>query len=228
MQKEYYLPHGDNERDVWLSNFVTKVAALPAGFNILPAQNTSLSNDSAAFHYDLLLLEAAHTFSQTCTANKDSLRDGPQTATPLAFPAFVAPAGAPTPVLPGVFERVVLVAGQIKKNALFTEAYGISLGIIGADVITHFATAQPGLSLSLEGGHVHIKYAFQHTDGLYLFSMRGTETEFTLLATITKNTYNDTRPNLVVGVPEKRQYRAFYMVADVMVGIESAVVSITC
>ena len=31
MQKGYYLPHGDNERDVWLINFVTKVAALPAG-----------------------------------------------------------------------------------------------------------------------------------------------------------------------------------------------------
>ena len=168
MQKEYYLPHGDNDRDVWLSNFVTKVAALPAGFNILPAQNTSLSNDSAAFHYDLLLLEASHTFSKTCTSSKDSLRDGPQTTTPLAFPAFVAPAGAPTPVLPGVFERVVLLAGQIKKNTLYTEAYGIGLGIIGADVVTHFATAQPLLSLSLEGGHVHIKYAFQHTDGLYL------------------------------------------------------------
>jgi hypothetical protein len=94
--------------------------------------------------------------------------------------------------------------------------------------VVDFAKVKPRLELLLEGGFVHVKYVRGHTEGMYLYSLRGTETEFTLLATVTKPTYKDTRPNLLVGQAEKRQYRAFYMVGDVAVGLESAVAIINC
>ena len=228
MERDYYLPEADKDRDIWLSNFATKVAALPVAWGVTAATITSLDNDAAAFHYDLLLIEAAKTFAHTCTASKDSLRNGPQTTTILAFPTFVPPPSPPTAVLPGIFDRVNLIAGQLKKNALFTEAIGILLGIVGAAITVDFSTAKPVLVLTFEGGFVHIKYTRGHAEGIFLYCMRGTETTFTLLAMVTKTTYVDARPNQTVGQPELRQYKAFFMVGDVAVGIESAVFSIHC
>ena len=228
MEHKYYLPYGDEARATWLSTFATEVGALPDAWKILPAQITSLHNDANAFKYDLLMIEAAAKFDKGCTANKNELRDGPVATAALAFPAFTPPAGAPTPVPPGIFVRVALFVAQLKKNDLCTEAIQISLGIQGEEIVIDFSKMQPTLTLHHEGGHVHISYVRTHAEGIYLFCMRGAETEFTLLATITKTTYNDTRPNLIVGQAEKRQYRAFFMVGDVMVGIESPVFSINC
>ena len=230
MEKKFYLPDGDNEREVWLTNFQTEFAALAliTAWGITAPQLLSVSNDANAFRYSLMFLEAAKAFAKTSTTTKDVLNDGASTTIPQAFPVFTPPAGAPTPVPPGIFQRITLLVGQIKKNALYTETVGKALKIIGSDIVIDFSTAQPVLTLGFEGGHVHVKYIRGHADGLLLYSMRGTETVFTLLATVTKTTFIDTRPNEVVGQAEKRQYRAFFMVADVMVGIESAVFSITC
>ena len=228
MEHKYYLPEADEARATWLSTFATGVGALPAAWNILPAKVTSLHNDANAFKYDLLMVEAGAKFAKGCTANKDELRNGPADTAVLAFPVFTPPPGAPIPVPPGIFLRIALFVAQLKKNDLCTEAIQIALGIQGEEIVIDFSTMQPALTLHHEGGHVHVSYVRTHADGIYLFCMRGAETEFTLLATITKTTYNDTRPNLIVGQAEKRQYRAFFMVGDVMVGIESAVFSINC
>ena len=228
MEHKYYLPEADEARATWLCTFATGVGALPAAWGILPAQVTSVENDANAFKYDLLMVEASVKFAKGCTANKDELRNGPSATAILAFPVFTPPAGAPTPVKPGIFLRIQLFVGQLKKNALCTAAIQATLGIEGEEIVIDFSTMQPTLTLHHEGGHVHLSYVRTHADGIYLFCMRGTETEFTLLATITKTTYNDTRPNLIVGQAEKRQYRAFFMVGDEMIGIESGVFSINC
>ena len=228
MEHKYYLPYGDEARATWLSTFATGVGALPLAWGILPAQVTSVHNDANAFKYDLLMVEAGAKFAKACTANKDELRDGPSATTALAFPVFTPPAGAPTPVPPGILPRIQLFVAQLKKNELCTEAIQIALGIQGEEIVIDFSTMQPTLTLHHEGGHVHISYVRTHADGIYLFSERGAETEFTLLATITKTTYNDTRPNLIAGQAENRRYRAFFMVGDEMIGVESGIFSINC
>jgi hypothetical protein len=227
MQTKYYLPDADKARSIWLSSFYTELAALAEAWGIDAAVLLWVLNDSKAFAYELLMLEAAEKFAKACTANKDELRNGPASITALAFPVFTPPAGAPTPVPPGIFARIQLLVGQLKKNAKYTVAIGVLLGIIGEDVVVNFEKARPDLKLVHTGGLIHISYALNHTHGLYLFSMRGTETTFTLLATITKPSFNDARANLVVGVAEKRQYMGLYMVDDVQVGLESAIVYIT-
>jgi hypothetical protein len=228
MATQYYLPDGDKEREVWLINFYTALAAIATAWGITAPQLLSVLNDSNAFRYSLVFLEAATAFKETSTSSKDLFRNGPQSVTPQAFPVFTPPPGAPTPVPPGIFERITLLVGQLKKNALYTVTVGTSLGVIGADIVINYSTAMPVLVLTFEGGLVHLKYVRGHAEGILLYCMRGTETAFTLLATVTKTTYTDTRPNQTVGVAEKRQYRAFFMVGDVAVGIESAVISINC
>jgi hypothetical protein len=230
MEKKFYLPDADTEREVWLTNFQAGYAALAliTAWGITAPQLLSVLNDTNAFRYSLVLLEAAKVFSKTCNVSKGLLNIGASTAIPQAFPVFIPPAGAPTPVPPGIFQRITLLAGQLKKNPLYTETIGTNLKIIGADIVIDMSTAQPVLSLSLEGGLIHAKYIRGHAEGIFLYCLRGTETAFTLVAMITKTTYVDSRPNLFVGQAEKRQYRAFFMVGDVAVGIESAVFSINC
>ena len=230
MEREYYLPDGDNERELWLTNFYTGVAALAliTAWDISTGQLTSLENDKNAFRYSLVFLAAAVSFKTTSTASKDALNHGVSTSTPQAFPVFTPPAGAPTPVPPGIFDRINLFVGQLKKNNLYTEAIGIALGIVGAEIVVNFATLKPTLKLDTSGGWIYVHYVRDHAEGIFLYSKRGTETAFTLLAMVTKTSYVDARPNLVVGQAEERQYQAFYMVGDVAVGLISLVASITC
>ncbi len=229
MKKKYYLPDADYEREIWMNTFYTGVAGLPAAWDIDATQITSLLNDRNAFRYSLVFQEAVNVFCQTCTASKQLLKSGPKSLIPQAFPVFVPPAGMPLiAVTSGIFNRVTQLVGQLKKNDLYNEAVGKILGVIGSEIVVDYSTLRPALTLSFEGGHIHLKYLRGKTDGIMLYCMRGTETTFTLLTTITKTIFNDTRPNLEVGQAETRQYRAFFMVSDVAVGVESLVVSISC
>ena len=229
MNTEYYLPDGDLDREVWYHTFYTGVTGLPAAWGITKDQLTSIMNDRDAFRYSLVFLNAVAAFSANCTASKNILKSGPLSSTPQAFPVFVPPSGMPTvAVHPGIFIRVTQFVGQLKKNDLYNDAIGKILGVIGPEIVVDYTSLRPELVLSIDGGFIHIKYVRNHSDGIYLYCMRGTETTFTLLATITKTTYNDVRPNQVEGVVEKRQCKAFFMEGDVAVGIESAVSFINC
>ena len=52
--------------------------------------------------------------------------------------------------------------------------------------------------------------------------MRGAETVFTLLKSVTRGHFIDARPNITIGTPEARQYYVTLIVGDLEVGIPSA------
>jgi hypothetical protein len=62
-------------------------------------------------------------------------------------------------------------------------------------------------------------------EGVRIYSKRGSETEFTYLATDTHSPYNDNRVKLDSGKPEERQYYAFYFSNDYEVGQASDIVT---
>ena len=229
MKKRYYIPDGDYEREVWLNTLYAGVAGLPKAWNISEDQLTSLLNDRDAYRYSLVYQEVAIAFSEACTSCKDLLKRGLISPHPQLFPVFEPPDGMPTiAVHPGIFTRVANLVSKLKLNDLYNEAIGKMLGVIGAEIVVDYSILQPELRLTDISGYIHIRYIRGATEGIILYCMRGAETTFTLLATITKTTYNDTRPNLIDGQAEKRQYRAFFMVSDVAVGIESSLVNINC
>ncbi len=229
MAKKYYLPLGDKDLGVWLSNLAVGVAALPAAWGTAITGNVaSLQNDAAAFNYELLYMEAAEKFFHSCVANKDALLSGPNTGIASVLPVFNPPAGAaPTAVKADIVGRVIPFVQLLKQNTLYTAAIGEILKVIGDEITFDPATAKPTLKLLYTGGHPLVKYNKSHTEGLYLFSMRGSETAFSLLTTITKASYVDARPNLVIGQAETREYMGFYKLGDVQIGLESDVVKIT-
>lgn len=227
MAKTYYLPTGDRNKALWHRNFSTTFAGYASLLGFTEADVASLNNDSAAFTYVLDDMELFKSEAQERTSYKDLLRDGASGTALGPFPAVPILPKAPTAVAAGIFPRVTSMVKRIKAHPNYTEAIGRDLGIIGADdSSTQRIALKPTLTLSTDGGAVVVKYTKGNTAGIRLLCCRGSETEFTLLATVTKPTYKDNRPNLVAGQPEQRKYCAWFLQDDQPTGQCSDEVSI--
>ena len=114
---------------------------------------------------------------------------------------------------------------RIKTEPAYTQAMGADLGIIGTAQHTDFSAAKPALTAGMVGGQITIAFKHGHSNGIRLYC---SETAFSFLALDTHSPYHDTRENLVSGMPETRQYYAYYINnTDEQVGLQSDVVSVT-
>ncbi len=84
----------------------------------------------------------------------------------------------------------------------------------------------PRLVASVELGTVVLKYRKMGHQAVQVYSCRTGEDAFSLLGTYTQARLEDTRPNLVPGQPEQRQYYAIYVDRDQLTGSQSATVSV--
>lgn len=89
------------------------------------------------------------------------------------------------------------------------------------------AITAPVLTVKADVDHAVISFKKGKADGVRLYCKRGSETAFTFLAIDTRSPYVDNRPNLVEGMPEKREYYAYLFDDDAPMGEQSAIVSIT-
>ena len=79
---------------------------------------------------------------------------------------------------------------------------------------------------SVTPANVDIDFNKSVSHGVRIFTKRGNETEWTLLALDTEPPYVDTRPNLAPG-PETRYYRAQYILNDDPIGEWSEILVVT-
>lgn len=218
MAVSYYLPSADKDRIVWGKNYNSKFPGYAALLGFTAAETTAVQNDIAMFIYSMDILEIFKTEMQERTQYKDTLRDGPIGKPLGAFPSMPALPVAPVAVPAGVFPRIMAIVKRAKAHSNYNEAIGKDLGIIGAEQSSVMDDLKPVLTVTKTGGNVIVKYKKGKADGLQLYSRRGTETEFTLLAVVTKTEYKDTRPNLVPSQAETRQYQAWYFKNDESIG----------
>jgi hypothetical protein len=203
---------------------ITSYVAL---FGLATAETGILLADLNAIRYTNLLVKAVAKFALACTKYRNAMNSGLEEVPTPAFPVFVPPPLPPTAVQPGVYNRIRKFVKILKANANYTDVIGLDLATIGATIVVNYALYKPVLKLSLNGLALIIKYTKKGTGGIQLYCMRGAETEFTLLATISKASYSDLRANLIAGQPETRNYQAWYVVNDVVVGLISAVSTIS-
>ena len=230
MKKNPYLPKGDAARLTWLKNLNTKlINTYAALLGITAAQLLILLNDVNACNYIMECVKTAKTLSKSCGSIKKSLSLGANGTAVIAFPVFVGPGGAPLVTVPsGIFARATDLVDKIKINDAYTVAMGIDLDIIGSDIVINWLTAQPTkVKVQLSAGVVYGSFLKWESDGGRVECMRGTETVFTTFTNVTGAKFIDDRPNLIPGKPETRQYRIWYLLKDVVVGVVSAVVTIT-
>jgi hypothetical protein len=119
-------------------------------------------------------------------------------------------------------------AGRVKTEPNFTPAIGYDLDIIGTSDAVDLSLEKPTLSITTNGGAVTVGFKKGKSNGIRLYCQRTGETAPSFLALDTHSPYLDARPNLAVGVPETRQYFAYFINnTDTQVGLQSDMASVT-
>ena len=230
MEQNPYLPTGDAQRELWLRNFDEKLPGYATKFKLDKLITDIVHNDRISFSYSVLLVEGVKAFEHNCVKYKKEIKSGALTNLIIEIPVFVAPSGAPlVAIAPGIFKRIAKLVSTIKSHPNYTESIGKDLGIIGSENLGKVNPDELKVVLIVKeaGGKIQLKYKKGQLDGVKIESKRGAETEFSFLDKITQTTYKDDRKMLVDGMPEIRQYRAWPILKDKVVGKVSDVVSIT-
>jgi len=218
-----YLPRTDKARAIWLNNFALKFATAAAGLGFLPADVTSVSNDSAMVNYLINLVETFVTAKEQRVNYRNLILSGPL-GKPAGSPPLAPNVGvAPTAVAPGVFPRIAKLVQRIKNCPAYTEAIGKDLGIIGSEQSPNADVSKPVLKLILKGGRVEVQWTKGNAHALRIEADKGTGT-WQLLAIDIVPHYTDLTPITAPGV---WRYRAIYMIDDKLVGQWSDVASIS-
>lgn len=208
-----------------LTNLSDKLSTYQAALGLTAGQLTAAADDAAMMDFMTHSISTSKSYGQGWTALKDDARKGKGSDPIATFPSPVNVTTPPTAVLPGIEERFRSLAAQIKANPAYTNAMGEDLGIV-ADQDTTVLTA-PQLKVEMKGGSPVISFKKSISDGIRLYSQRGTEKSFSFLAVDTRSPYVDTRPNETPDTPETRQYYAYYIKADEQVGSQSDKVSVS-
>ena len=226
---KHYLSSTDLGKLAWLINFNNKIVATYGEFfSLTITQLLTLLNDTNAFKYISQFNDAALSSYHASIAFKDDLRDGLNETVAHPFPTFVLPGVVPVAVPYGIFVRATELVNIIKTHSKYTSAIGKDLNIIGADSIVDWSTAQPQkVKAKSSAGQIAGGYLKGQADGARIECKRGSETVFTTVTNVSKSKFIDERPNLIPNLPEKRQYRVWFLKGDKVVGIVSTIVTIT-
>jgi hypothetical protein len=229
MQRQKWYPARIGDQVVWLTNFSTKVGAHATALGL---NATGIIADTKWLIYVLATwMENVRTFGTGATQYSYILQNGLTGGSTFPTPAFVnttPPAGV-VPVGAGILPRLFKFVQDIKDAPGYTTVIGEDLGIIGAPVSN--GQPCPVFTLKTVGGETcdHVEgpcKKFTH-EGVAVESRRGAEEEFSFLLNTTARSFVDTRPLLVPGVPEVREYRLRFWDKGVANGEWSESASIT-
>ncbi len=205
MAKGDYIPDHVDEIDTWEETFLTNIISVGGTCGLSPTEiadlQTKIGNHRNAYATQKNLEQQYEGAVEQTNILKNIAISGP--------------------------DGVRLLVTRMKTNSAYTTALGEQLGIEGPEIQIDAPNMKPDLTVVKQGGVINIKFKKLGTDGIEIYSKRGNEAAFTFLSRDTNSPYPDNRANLVAGVPETREYKAFYFIKDQLVGLESDVVSIT-
>ncbi|KAF0173853.1 MAG: hypothetical protein FD161_3721 [Limisphaerales bacterium] len=197
MAKQDYLPDQDPQLLLWHDNFKNQTAALKTTFGLTDPEVAAVATDNGTAHTKVDAKVAARNAAKTATeACATSLRTIKTAARALAR--------------------------RLKEHPAYTAALGQQLGIIGPEDTTDLSTSKPTLTVDdTQNGQVTIGFNKSISDGVNIYTKRGSETVFTFLARDTFSPYVDNRPNLNGAATERREYQAVYVSDDAEIGLRS-------
>lgn len=204
------------------------VGAYATKFGLIAAQTTAARNDYLWWRY---ATTCALQFEQEVRNRvmwRDHLRDGPKTVTAGPVPAVGSEFAAPAvPAVPdGVVPRWRELVAYIKNHPAYVKADGLDLGI--EPVAAPAQSMKPTAKCRAENGsNIRVTLRKDGHEAYIAWCRRGTEPVASKLGTYTRATFIDSRPNLVAGQPEVREYTFQYVDADVAVGEISDVCRVT-
>ncbi|MES1182124.1 MAG: hypothetical protein ABUL44_04945 [Flavobacterium sp.] len=198
-----FIPHSDDSLNLWLDNFKAKLATHAATIGVTAADVTIYQNQCDTLMAAIASVNLARSNFNNIVSSKNEVRSD-------------------------TISNIRSLAARIKTNVNYTEAIGNDLKIMGASSVFDAATAKPVLVASLNGGHVILNFKKMKSNGIKIYGRRTGEAAFSFLTLDTHSPYHDNRNNVTLGVPEMREYFAFYIDNnDEQFGLQSDIVSIT-
>lgn len=219
MKRDNYYPRTVSERPEWHANLAAKLPIYGPILGLTPAQINQGVADNLYLAYGLGdWIRNVRDFAPACTSSLETLTIGTgnetyvfKPYTPQDLPTL--PVG--TTVKPGALTRTFGLVQVIKGLPPYTEDMGIDMGIVGpaappppppgdAPVPQLTVTAVPGDTNEV-GRVKYFKYGHEY---VIIEGRRGGAWEE--LAQSAKSPFLDTRPLLVAGQAEVREYRGRY------------------
>ncbi len=218
MKRNPYYPRLVAEQPAWHFNYADRLNELGVGMGLVAADVAASVNDSRQLGYALgAWVTKVREFGPGSTGQIEVLKFGTG-GVAFELPDFVAPTPPVglTAVLPGALERIIKYVQAIKVAPGYTEGNGLLLGIVGSEVPPP-PPGPPGgprifvsLNQTPSQQQVLVKFYKDGHQGIWIECRRGNG-DWEYLWTQGKSPYIDTRPLLVPGQVEMREYRAMFV-----------------
>ena len=206
MARRTYYPVRADQVAPWHQTFAAALAQHVIVLQVSPDELEQAHTDAKTLASAAGYAAAVSAFSQEVTAWRDILHTAdPNTSLP-AVPQPPELPLLPPGVLPAIRSRTKLLVARIRATKGFNEAIGKDLGLFGPEVST--AAFTPKLTAkALTGSRVELRFTKARYAAVRIESRRVMEDDWSLLAVATTSPFEDARPPLSAGQPEKREYR---------------------
>lgn len=221
-----WLPTSDSQFLLWFEKFRKGCETYSGALDLSAEDLAEITADYKAFAYALHQIEALREAVQARIDFKNLLRDGPETTTPVPYPAAIILPERPDVAVPaGIVPRLIRRVALMKESKGYTVGIGEEIGIEALSV-ERIPTAPEHISPVVDHGMVRLDFTTSVWQGVLVESQRADEVAWTLLGTVFFSPFVDARPPLLPGLAEARRYRMRYVDASDAVGGYSQVVQV--
>ncbi|MBK7869943.1 MAG: hypothetical protein IPJ74_04255 [Saprospiraceae bacterium] len=226
MQKNYYLPRGDKEKDPWLQNIAAKLPLYAAKYNISQEDVMGTQTDAVAFDGLMQYKTSIEAYCSGFFGFKDLARDGAKGIDIIQMPMPPTPMFN-GPIRAGIFARVIALVARIKAHPNYNIADGYDLGIEGTEKVLEFNDLKPLFSIRLvNGGHPELVWKKKGMSGIEI-QKEDADGNFITIGIDSSPNYIDMAALPPKGTSAVWRYRIIYLYKDQRVGQWSDVVSVT-
>lgn len=203
MMKTDFLPRRDGDLYSFEENFLNKIDSFAPALGLDAAEVTSVKNIIDAHRTAFSNMVSRKAESKSSTEENILRKDA-------------------------AVSELRRISAKIRACSNYTPVIGDALGIIGPDFPgVSAANVKPELKAKVVGDTVVISFKKNGTDGVKIYSRRGSETEFSFLAIDTASPYNDSRAKSELSKPENREYFAQYFDDETDIGMRSDIIKVT-
>ncbi len=228
IKKIGFMPTTNQAKKEFLDNWVIKLPLLPSGFGITTADITTAIGYARMWDYYMSNVDVVNNYSKSITKFHNDLWYGDGVTTPVNYPVLTL-AASPASVITGIAAFISFITEKIKAvTALYTEAIGIELKIIGTEIHIDPATMQPKGKVSISSlGFPKVSWDKGLSTACQIYVNRNDGAGFIFLSTNTLNSYVDKFPLPAAGKTVSYIYLLIYEIDGEKVGQPSEPVSIS-
>jgi hypothetical protein len=225
MARQSYYPQRTDQLATWHQTFAAALAQHATALGIAPEDLTQAQTDAQVLQVATHYTNAVSAFAKEVTAWRDILHLAELGTPAPALPQPPALPTLPSSTLPAIRSRTKALVSRIRTSKAFNDAIARDLGLFGPAKSN--AAFNPSLTAkAATGSRVVLRFTKGGYPAVRIECKRGMEQDWSLLTVATTSPFEDARPPLIPGQPEKREYRVQALDKNHPTGNPSGVVTV--